>query len=251
MKLTLLELVQDMLNVVDSEAVTSVGETEESEMCVSIANRAFEEIATKFKWRHFKSYERLQTTANKNEMITPDGTIALDPDNLYYDGQKVFYKTPEEFLRLTIGRDVSEANIISINNVKVYTDRNPIWFTSDDDTVLRFDAIPSAIDGLAGSDTLGIMFRIPTSRLTADGDYFDLPSNMYPALNMLCQAYAIAELKGDSQEASVRRREYKGLISGLVRNSRLIDIRDDRRNWIVPRRGSGIMYTTGTGFITP
>ena len=47
MKLTLLELVQDMLVATDSENVSSVGETEDAGMCVNIANREFEKLISK------------------------------------------------------------------------------------------------------------------------------------------------------------------------------------------------------------
>ena len=48
MKLTLLELVQDMLVATDSENVSTVGETEDAGMCVNIANREFEKLISKF-----------------------------------------------------------------------------------------------------------------------------------------------------------------------------------------------------------
>lgn len=241
-RLTLLELVQDMLSAVDSESVTDVGETEEAGMAVSIANRSYEKIIEGRRWCHLRGYHQLSTSANLNEMTLPSGTIAMNPHSLYYETVLVWWMEPEEFLDMTIARDTSEANIQAINNIKVFNDRNPQFFTSDDDETLRFDAIPDS-GGLQGSDTNCIAYVAPTSRKTANGDIFDLPGQAFPALNELCIATAIAELKGDTQTAAARLREYKALMARLTRTSRLIDLNDDLRKWIVPRRSLRMVDT--------
>ena len=66
MKLTLLELVQDMLVATDSENVTDVGDTEDAGMCVNIANREFERLISKFRWRHTRAFGKLVVRANKH-----------------------------------------------------------------------------------------------------------------------------------------------------------------------------------------
>ena len=239
MKLTLLEIIQDMLDAIDAEAVTSVGETEEAGMCVNLANRTFESIIIAKRWRHIRTYTSLSTTTNLNEMTTPTGTVALDPYNLYYNDALVEWLDPDEFLARTITRDTSESNITTINNVKVYIDRDPRYFTSDDDETLRFDAIPDNINGLVGADTLGLAFVAPTTRLSSDGEYFDLPAQMFPALDALCIANAVSELKGDSTEGQIKQRTARNMVAKLGRNARLVDIRNDIRKWIVPRRSLG------------
>tara|TARA_R110000765_G_scaffold394646_1_gene488190 strand:- start:4490 stop:5257 length:768 start_codon:yes stop_codon:yes gene_type:complete len=254
MQLTLLELVQDMLSAVDAENVSSVSDTEEATMCVNIANRSFEEmIAVHKRWRHLRTHSALSASTYLNDLALPSGTLAVDPYNIYYNGSCIPHLSPEEFLSLTIKRDTTESTIESINSIKVYNDRVPQYFTSFDDETLTFDAIPNNVSGLNSALSLGLMYIAPTSRLTTDAQVFDLPSQVFPALDMYCVAKATAELKGDTQAAVGLLRQYKALMANLARTSRVIDKRNDLRGWIVPRRGSVFQYSsprnTGYGFI--
>ena len=179
MKLTLLELVQDMLVATDSENVTDVGDTEDAGMCVNIANREFERLISKFRWRH--------------------------------------------------------SNISEVGNIKVFTDRNPQYFTSFNDEVLIFDAFPNA-SGLVAEDTDCIVYNAPTSRLTTNNEYFDLPPQAFPALSLRCISKAVMEIKGDTQGAQAEKRDADNAVAALSRNARLVDILDDRRDNIIARR---------------
>ena len=139
MQLTLLQLVQDMLVAIDAQVVNSVDETEEASMCVNIANRAYEEMISGYRWKHLKEQTKLSAGSNLNELVLPSGTYAVDPSNIYYDSEPVYYRTPENFMAMTIVRNTDESNIDEINNIKVFNDRNPQWFTTFDDETLVFD----------------------------------------------------------------------------------------------------------------
>lgn len=235
MKLTLLEIVQDMLTATDSENVTSVGETEDAGMCVNIANREFEMLISKFRWRHTRAFAKLQVTAEENEMILPTSAIAIKPDSLYYADDRVFFMGEEDFLAFTITRSTSETNIEDSNGIKIYNDRNPQFYTSFDDETLVFDSIPTT-DGLVASSTDCIVYNHPTSRLTSDGEYFDLPKQAFSALAQRCIARAVLEIKGDTQGYQAENRSANNAVAALSRNARLVDVLDDRRSHIVPRR---------------
>jgi hypothetical protein len=235
MKLTLLEIVQDMLVATDSENVSSVGETEDAGMCVNIANREFERLISKFRWRHTREFSKLEVTSYTNVMTLPSNGVALKPDSVYYAGDLVYYMIPEHFLAYTISRLTTESNIEEVNNIHIYNDRNPQYYTSFDDFNIVFDSIPAA-GGLVKATTDVIIYTAPTSRLTADGEYFDLPPQAYPALVARCVSKAILEIKGDNQAAAAEKRDADNAIAALSRNARLVDIADDRMQHIVPRR---------------
>jgi len=235
MKLTLLELVQDMLVATDSENVTDVGETEDAGMCVNIANREFERLISKFRWRHTRAFGKLVVRANLHEMDLATTDIAIDPETLYYSGNRVYWMEPDLFLSYTLGRNTSDSNISEVGNVKVFTDRDPQYFTSFNDEVLIFDAYPDA-SGLVAGDTDCLVYNAPTSRLTTDGEYFDLPSQAFPALGLRCISKAMLEIKGDTQGAQAEKRDADNAVAALSRNARLVDIPNDRRSHIVPRR---------------
>ncbi len=247
MKKTLLEIVKNMLAAIDSEEVDNVGQTEEAGMCVEFANQEYDKMIAKYvHWRHLRRYAQLNTSVYLNEMTCPAGTMSIDPDFVYYDDQKVFFMTPEQFMVNTMARVTSESNIDVINGIKVYTDRNPLYYTTDDNETLRFDAIPSAIDGLTGSLFKVLAYVAPTSALTDDGEYFDLPAPVYPALTGFCRAYAIAKLKGDSSEARFEAREATKSLSAAIITHRLIDKPTDFRDVIIPRRTNRAITTTQT-----
>lgn len=244
MKLTLLELCQDMLSAIDSENVTDVGETDEAAMCVNIANRCYEDMISKQRWRHLKQFAKLTTTTNKNELVTPSGTLAVDPYNVYYEGQRVEYVSPEDFLAGMLTRDSTATDVETIDGFVIYNTRNPVWFTSDDDETLRFDAIPDTINGLDGNSAMALCYVGPTSRLTDSDAYFDMPSQAFPALDKYCVSMALRELKGDTASANAMMNEYKSSMAALGRNARLVDVRNDLRKWIIPRRSSRKLVLT-------
>ena len=246
MKLTLVQVVQRMLAATDSENVDDVGDTGEADMCVHIANRVFEQIAVSKRWRHFKSYSSLSTSSNKNEMTIPSGTFALDPNNVYYNDNLIRYRKPEEFLYLTIKRNTSDSNVTTVNGIKVYDDRDPIWFTSDDDETIRFDAYPDS-SGLVSSNSDCIVYKLPTTLVLDSDSYFDLPQVMYPAFVEFCIGRAMLELQQNSEGNSILT-EAKRMLSRLSRNARLVDVKDDLRTWIVPRRSSTFVATSNISY---
>ena len=235
MKLTLLELVQDMLVATDSENVSTVGETEDAGMCVNIANREFEKLISKFRWRHTRSFSKLEVTSIKNEMTLASNAVAVDPSTVYYSDDRVYWMEPDRFLAYTITRLTSESNIVESNNVKVYNDRNPQYFTSFDDYTLVFDSYPND-SGLLKANTDVIVYTQPTSRLNADAEYFDLPSQAFPALSQRCIAKAVLEIKGDSQGYAAEKLEADSAVAALSRNIILVDKPPDVRHNIIPRR---------------
>lgn len=235
-KLTLLQLVQDMLVAIDSENVNAVDETEEAEMCVGIANRAFEGmVGPKYRWKHLRQSCRLSTTANFNEMTLPTGTIAFDPYSLYYSGKLISWVDPDEFMYRTEDRTVDGTAIVLIGENKIDVGDDPQFFTSYDDETLVFESIPDNTSGLVSANTHGIAFVAPTSRLTTSAQVFDLPAVAYPALTSRCLSMAIRELKGDTNGAAAYDRDYRSMMASLSRNRRLMDARNDSRKWIVPR----------------
>ncbi len=237
MQLTLLQLVQDMLVATDAQNVTTIDETEESSMCVNIANRAFEEMIGGFRWRHMREYAQLSTGVQLNELTLPSGTYSFEPNDFYYNDNIVYYMDTPRFIAITIARDTSESNIQETNNVKIFNDRDPQWFTSFDDSNLVFDSIPS-VSGLDATKSRALIYKLPVARKSQDADVFDLPLQAFPALSILCEAKALGALKGDTQEAQRIYREYVKIVSALARNARVVDNLNDRRKHIVPRRGA-------------
>lgn len=250
MRRTLLALVQRTLSAVDSEDVNTVDETPEAAMVVNIANRAFENMAVSSRWRHFRQLTTLTTNAYKNQLVLPTNAYDIQ-HRLYYAGQPVYYRDPQDFLQMSLGRSTSDTT--TYDNIRAYTDRNPSWYTSFNDLALVFDSVPSAISGLNGTDCHAIIYVFPDNELISDGEYFDLPPIAFPALQDLMISYAHGELKGDSDAAVLMLREYRSKLANLKKNARLIDPEDDVRAFTVPRRTTRTLGSypipTGNGYV--
>lgn len=244
MKQTLLQLTNDLLSSIESEEVGSISDTQEADQVVKILNRAFYDIATSQRWKHLKRSATFQTNTELNELKLPDNAIAVDPYNLYYNGQLLSYYEPEEFLSSVIAR--TGTNVVDMDGFNIYNDQYPTFFTAvNDDKVLKFDSIEDSINGLDSSLAKGFMYITP-ARLVDDEEYFDLPAQAYPALVKLALSYAYYELKGDENVGKVYETQYLKHMSQLERTGRYIDKLYKITDNIIarPTRGRGSNLTT-------
>ncbi len=223
-----------MLVKLEAEQVTAVTDTEESQMCVSIANTSFEEMTYNHRWKHLKQYSTFTTGSFDHEIAFPTDVYAVDPWNLYYDSIRINYLEPESFLALTISRDTSESNITKINGIKVITDAAPQFFTSDNQQKLIFDAHDTS--ALTGANTDGIVYVATTTRKSSDSDVFNLPDIAFHALQLLCFAYTMQDMKGDDAGARIYFQRHEAAMARLRRNGRVIDTPPDIRKSVVSRR---------------
>lgn len=230
---TLLQIVQDMLSAMESENVTTVvsgSTTEEALLCVNLANRTFENLIGRVKWSHLKSYKPLVAGSNLNELKGDTTDIYIDGHNVYYgdtdEEQRIHYLEHDEFIRRTIGRTSADSNVTVINNVKVYNDRVPAFYTSFDDETLVFDAMPDG-SGLVAGDSKALVYTEPTTRKSANADVYDLPKQLYPYFRDLCIANAIVELVGDEIRGERLRNRANNEISKIATSGNMIDKRDN------------------------
>lgn len=241
---TLLIITQDMLSVIESENVTTVvssSTTGEALLCVNIANRVYEKLIQKYKWKHLKSFTNLSAGGNLNELKGSATTTYIDGDNIYYSTtadkeQLVHYLDPEDFIRRTITRTAADTNVTTVNNIKVFNDRDPQWYTSFDDDTLVFDAMPDG-SGLVTTDSFAIVYIESSARLAADANTFTLPVKVQAAFRDLCIAKAMIELSEDKQEGRRLERDANGEISKVITSGNLVDRFSDYRKHIITRRG--------------
>lgn len=241
-QLTLLQLVQDMLSAIGAESVSTVvsgSTTEDALLAVNLANRTYEDLISKYKWEHLKTYGNLAAGSNLNELKGASGTLFIEGEQIYYgsnpDEQRVYWKDPEDFIRMTIGRNTSDSNVQAINNIKVYNDRNPTYVTTFDDETLVFDAIPDG-SGLVTNDSYATYYAGPTARLSADAGQFDMPANAFPILRDFCIANAFAELAEDDINAARYERKATNLLNKFLTQGRLVKRPQDLRRKIPVRR---------------
>ena len=198
MKMTLLELVQDILNDLDSDTVNSINDTVESTQVAQIIKTSYMEMMGNRNWPHQRKVVQLDssgTTAKPNYLKLPENLKELS--GFKYEGQKVGdtqiklrdvkYKHPDEFLNYISSRNSDDPAVVEVvdfggSKFLIRNDTAPQYWTSFDDVYLVTDSYDAGVDAtLQTSKSQCIAYIIP-SWSAVDTFVPDLPIDAFPAL---------------------------------------------------------------------
>lgn len=172
MKLTLLEIVQDVLNILESDEVTSISDTVESEEVAFHARAVLYDLIEQRvipELFQLTPLTGLADTAHPNYFIIPDAIeeISWTKYNVKLQGdtrdnyQDLIYWDPKTFIDRSWQQDSSDSNIRTITDFGgvtylVRSNKAPQYWTSFDDLHVVCDSYDSAIDTLylLGNKTL-------------------------------------------------------------------------------------------------
>ena len=194
-KLTLLDMVQDILSDLDSDEVNSINDTVEAQQVASRIQTTFFDIIGNRNWPHLKSTLQIDSS---NDLTKP--THLVLPENikeLTYFGydvrkvtdvrtryEKIRYVEPQEFLIRTNPRNDNNSNVIVVVDevdLLILNDRAPTFWTSFNDTEMVLDAFDSAVDDTIKTDkTQAVAYLSPTFSLV-DDFVANLPVEAFPA----------------------------------------------------------------------
>jgi hypothetical protein len=212
-KLTLLEIVQDIMNDMDSDNVNSISDTEESMQIAQIVKTTYFEMIGRRDWPHLSKLTTLLSlgeSARPTHLGTPSNMVRLDwfkynkkqtgdTRNRFKD---VEYKYPDEFIAITNERNLDNANVIEVTDYdgakfQVFNDVQPKYFTSFDDKYIVLDSYDASLEStVQASNTQVRIYTIPT--WTVDDDFVpDLPMETFPAL--LAEAKSVASFKLENE----------------------------------------------------
>lgn len=212
MKMTLLEMVQDILSAMESDDVNSISDTPEGMMVARVIRRVyFESIGT---WSTpalvtaFFPLQGLSDVTKPTYMQLPD-TI----DEIYwlrYNAQEagdttakwkeLKYCEPEAFFTMLGRRNLADANVVSydsIDGVPLYivNDEAPTYYTVTANRYIICDAFDSAVDAtLQSAKTVAGGRKIPTFTMS-DNFTPDLDANLFPYLLNEALAVCFVEIK--------------------------------------------------------
>lgn len=229
MKMTLLELVTDILSDMDSDNVNSIFDTFESEQVAQIVKTTYYAMMSTRDWPHLR--ETIQLTpssdpAKPTHMYVPDGVTRMVFIN--YDTAKqgetrkkyqpVTWREPDEFLMLT-NRQNSESDnvdvIVDDSGVELLIRNNthPSYYTSFDDKALVFNSYDSAVETTLQNDkTQAMAYVAPTWSMT-DTFVPDLPAEAFMALLEESKSRAMMKLKQmeDAKSEQEAQRQHRWL----------------------------------------
>ncbi len=210
-KMTLLEIVTDILNDLDSDAVNSIDDTVESQQVAQIVKSTYFAL---MHIRNWKGNRKLLNLIAYGDASLP--THVKLPDNLSelsfvnYDshrlgqGRKIYtairYVYPDEFLRRQNGMN-NEANYIDIIQdpsgveLLIRNDMPPTVWTSFDDKTLVFDSYDKAVDDTIQSSKIQAFGYITPSWEMIDNFIPELPEEAFTLLTEEAKSKASVKLR--------------------------------------------------------
>jgi hypothetical protein len=197
-KMTLLEMVQDILSDMDSDEVNSINDSTESLQVAQIIKSTYYNIVDGKDYPFFKELFQLDsngTVARPTHMRLPETIIDLEwiKYDCIKDGEtrnrytKIIYKTPEEFLEIVDKRVSTASNIQVVTDstgikLNIYNDKAPTYFTSFDDDYLVFDAFDSDVDSTLQNSKTQCHGKRSVTFTLADSFIPDIPVQMFSYL---------------------------------------------------------------------
>lgn len=208
MKKTLLEIVQSILNDLDSDSVNSISDTAESEQVANIVRSSYEKMITNRNWPHLRRLFQLDHVGDMskpNYLRAPENLKELvffkyecQRQNGQLFQQEIVYLHPDEFLKLISGRNQNNANVSVVTDfggskLLIINDQPPKYWTTFDDKYIVTDSYDKdADDVLQKSKTQCLGWLHPVWE-HIDGFTPDLPMEAFPAL--INEALSVASLR--------------------------------------------------------
>ena len=214
-KLTLLEMVQDILSDMDSDAVNSIADTVEATQVAKIIHTTFWEIIDDSStWPHLRklvqldsavaaapTHMRLPTAVRYINWIKYNRRPSGETRARYED---ITYLDTGEFINLLNTRNTDNSNVQSVIDIGsggvellILNDTAPQYWTSFDDDYIVFDSYDSAVeDTLQNSKTQVLCVEEPAFSDYMDDDFIpDLPSQAFSYLLAESKSVAFNALK--------------------------------------------------------
>lgn len=211
MQYTLLEIVQDILNDMDSDEVNSIDDTIESQQVAQIVKTCFYEMIGNRNWPHLKRLIQLESSGDLSKPNYLRIPVNLKELSFFkYQKQKqndnkiltqdVIYKTPEQFLKIISNRNTSDSKVTLIKDfgnsyLPIINNQSPTYWTTFDDLYIVTDSWDKEIDDtLKKSKTQCIAYINPVW-VRLNEAIPDLPIEALPALLEESKSTAFFTLK--------------------------------------------------------
>lgn len=198
-KLSLLDMVQNILSALDSDPVNSIDDTVESAQVADIVKESFFDLMSQRDWPHLhtlSSLVGLGDTNNPTRMMIPETLNKIKW--LKYNRVEITYMEPKEFQDMIDNRTPLTG---VVNGAGYITNSDPTYWTSFDDKYIVFDGYDStADDTLQQSKSIVYGVIVPTWS-HVDNFIPNLPEKFFPTLLAEAKAQAFVNLK---QQANAR-----------------------------------------------
>jgi hypothetical protein len=229
-QMTLLQIVQDILNDIDGDEVNSIDDTIESAQVAQIVQSTYFALMSGKNWPHLR---RLLQLVSSGTTATPTFMTLPEPVNelsfVYYDcqqladnGRKKFlhikYRTPQEFVLWTNQRVSTDTNILTVVEptssceLLIRNDVAPTYYTSFDDNTIIFDSYDSSIDNTLQQSKTQCYAQVQPTWVATDSAIPNLPVDAFTLLLEEAKSRAAVKLRqladNKAEQESVRQRAW-------------------------------------------
>lgn len=211
MKMTLLEMTQDILNDMDSDQVNSIDDTFESQQVAQIIRTTYSNMIDTRNWPKNKSlitFQSLGDVTKPTHVLTPDNlkelewikydTRTVGETRLRYTDVK--YLEPELFLRKQYSLNNDNANVdvvVDLSGIQllIVNDSPPTYWTSFDDKHIVFDSYDSVVNDTIIVSKISAFGYSSPSWSHVDDFIPELPDEGFSALLQEAKSTAFLVLK--------------------------------------------------------
>jgi len=210
-KMSLLDMVQDILSDMNSDNVNSISDTVESEQVARIIRSTFRNLYNDRVWPHTGALIKLVSLSDSNrpthmkllEDVEEISWIKYDIRDTVEGAirfKDIPYKTPEEFLQLVMGRDADKDYaqvVIDIHGTPLIIHNNhaPSYWTTFDDEHIVFDSFDNTVDSVLQADKTQVFGYSEPEFLLEDEFIPDIPLKMFPYFLSECKHVAFLKVK--------------------------------------------------------
>lgn len=228
MKMTLLEMVQDIHNDLDLDFVNSIDDTVESSQVAQIIKTTYFAMMSNRNWPHLR--ELITITPSNNASLPTHMTVQDNVTELEFinyncvkDGetrlryQSMKWLDPEAFLRKQNQLNTDNANILVVTDptgvqLQILDNKNPEFYTSFDDKTLVFDSYDSSLENTLQESKIQAMAYVAPTWSATDTFTPDLPDEAFISLLEEAKSKASLKLKQSSdqkaEQEAVRQRNW-------------------------------------------
>lgn len=209
-KLTLLDIVEEILSDMTSDPVNSITDTFESQQVAKIVKRTYFNLFNERVWPHTGQLFQLTSSGDSTRpthMSIKDDVSSIEW--IKYDVKElnkptqyetIQYMRPEDFIEWVMTRDPSKSNVETVIDYHgtplfILNDAAPSYWTTFDDEHLVFDSYDSAVDDtLKTSKTQVFGYVEPEWRM--ENDFVPvMPSKAFSLLVAEAKSQAFIKLK--------------------------------------------------------
>lgn len=209
-KQSLLSIVQEILSDMNSDPVNSINDTVEAMQVALIVKRTFLNLVNDRIW---PSRKRLLTLTPSTDNERPTHMRIEDEvteiDWVRYDVSRygeepvwrdIHYVDPDLFVRRTMARDTSHANVLMVQDYSdtplyINIDGAPSYYTSFDDKHLVFDSYDSSVDSTLQESKTQVYGVTEPQWLMEDEFVPDMPAKFFPYLVNEAKSTAFLKIK--------------------------------------------------------